>query len=299
MAGKKEMVRERREAERSEMLRQNEDIIVTKYNEGEAAFRAVGQALRTIRDKKLFEVGEKYESFDRYLTERVGSDFGIAKRLAQDWIADGDIRARFPDDQWCVNHRDNLSQRSVKQLGRLAPSKDGNPKHPDYGHLGRGKIARVLQRAAAVAEKAGVKEVTSDHVREAVDEVLGVDGPHADHDPVKDLTKRVKDADFTLQHMVVVFLKFKMEDWLGYDKEHGGDTLDSLVDRVETLGGHLRGIQRMLDAEGVGEGEDQGEDQDEGEDQEPAATDARPQLQICYQGTGAAQEPAAPEPAGT
>src|SRR6516165_627391 len=67
-----------------------------QIRENYEAFVKTGFALMEIRDEKLhLEAG--FDSWDRYLKERVGNEFGIEMRQAQKFIACAQIRPKLPD----------------------------------------------------------------------------------------------------------------------------------------------------------------------------------------------------------
>jgi hypothetical protein len=161
---------------RTQRLRELEAVIRKNIE----AFVTTGSSLMEIRDDHLFkEAG--FATWDAYLKKRVGRDFGIERRQALILIACSQIRSKVPDSSR-TRVRENApaggeewSRKELLELGRLAPKSKDHDQRRDYSELRRSDVARVVQKASALAEQTNGGKITVGIVRKAVDEDLGID----------------------------------------------------------------------------------------------------------------------------
>jgi hypothetical protein len=150
-----------------------------EIRQGFEAFVRTGFALKEIRDEELFkEAG--FATWDAYLKDRVGQEFGIERAHAYRLILCAQVRERVPDP---VSPRgdapggegDGWSQKELLQFARLAPKKKG-PEGASYdvGRLNKRDAERVVQSVKEHCEQTGEKRTVA-VVRKAVDEELGID----------------------------------------------------------------------------------------------------------------------------
>lgn len=129
------------------MLQDYETII----EQGEKTVIEVGQALLAINRARLYR--GQYRSFQEYCTER----WGFGRRRAYDLMKASEIA-----DELCANgaqHRSNLNERQLRAVAKLS---------------GTDERIKALGRAKEIA---GKKKVSSRHIEEAVNEILGIDKP--------------------------------------------------------------------------------------------------------------------------
>ena len=122
---------------------------------------AIGAILLEIRDQELWR--PNYASWNEYLKTRARELVGKSFTQASNLIQAAEIQKRLPEPI----QKTVLNVSCLKELGRLAPSSDGNPKHRDYSRLRKADVLRVLKDAGAAP--------TASKLRKAVDTDLGFD----------------------------------------------------------------------------------------------------------------------------
>jgi hypothetical protein len=168
---------------RAEQLREREDRIRANVRVGMAAAYQIGDDLLWIRDDHLYEQAG-FETWDAYLKGRGSVEFGIGRAHAYRFMKLAQIRAKLPEPSSPAGDENELSQIALLELGRLAPKSDDHAQRPDYDRLDRRDVARVLKRAARLAEEEGKDGIPVAVVRKAVDEELGVKrGPAPKSEP--------------------------------------------------------------------------------------------------------------------
>jgi hypothetical protein len=160
---------------RTQRLRTLESQIRKDYE----AFVATGFALMEIRDDRLYEE-DGYETWDAYLKDRVGAQFGIEQTQAFQLVACAQIRTKLPDINFGVpklnsgKDRPEWTQAAVYAFGRLAPKNEDRPGHPpDYDALRKKDVERVARKVIAHCEREETRP-TATIVRKYVDEELGI-----------------------------------------------------------------------------------------------------------------------------
>lgn len=134
-------------------------------------FVETGNALKEIRDDELYRA-DGFDTWEQYLKQRVGEDFGIEKVQALGLIQAAIIRPKLPDPKTIfgkVNIGDTQPEWKptvVKEFARLAPPKEnavGRP-GPDVSQLRKQDVQRVAKAAVEIAKEQG-KPVTAAIVR--------------------------------------------------------------------------------------------------------------------------------------
>jgi hypothetical protein len=134
----------------------------------------VGSKLIQIRDDELYEEAG-FPTWDRYLTKRVGEQFGIERAQAYNLIACAQVRGKLAEiSSSTLDERKGWSQRELLELARLAPVSDAHGQPRDLDNLDPDVLGRVVRKVLRHCEKEGVKH-TSALVRRFVDEKLGID----------------------------------------------------------------------------------------------------------------------------
>ena len=156
-------------ANRKQRLRTLENQIRKNYE----TFVATGNALKEIRDDELYRENG-YETWDAYLKQRVGEEFGIEKSHVYRLIQCSTIRTKLPDPFSPTGEKAEWSQKAVNEFARLADVTEerGNPR--DVSSLRKQDVSRVAKEAIKIAKEQD-KPVTAAIVRQAVDADLGVD----------------------------------------------------------------------------------------------------------------------------
>ena len=139
-------------------------------------FVETGNALKEIRDDRLYEE-DGFETWDAYLKQRVGEDFGIEKTQVQRLINAAIIRPKLPDAKMLNPHvgrdKPEWSQRAVNEFERLAPPDPEHSQRRDLSALRKQDVQRVAKAAVEIA-KEQCKPVTAAIVRMAVNAELGI-----------------------------------------------------------------------------------------------------------------------------
>jgi len=144
----------------------------------------IGRYLCEIRDEELW--GESHESWNQYLKDMAEELVGKSFTQAASLIQAAEISKRIPQSI-SPDVRTNITASAITELGRLAPKVgkiDERGTEKDYSKISTQDIARVLKRAAEIADS----EVPSVRdVRKAVDIELGIDRkPKQDAEPKHD-----------------------------------------------------------------------------------------------------------------
>jgi hypothetical protein len=222
---------------------------------------AIGVLLREIRDDELYrDLG--FDTWERYLRERVGADLGIEKSQANYLIACAQVRTKLPDELTTAvvsgengDTKSEVPQRVLREFARLAPmTEDGQRRN--YDRLDRHDVQRVAKKVVAEAEQAGTK-VTSSLVRKVVDAELGTDRrpkPEPEPEPptmVEGVYRLAKDIAY-------VVWKFREsagpDEWqhLGKEEQHGAlraiwEAVDSLTDMLAQAGARPPSTKQLLE----------------------------------------------------
>jgi hypothetical protein len=181
--------------ERLKRLRTLEAEIRKHYE----AYVQTGFALKEIRDDFLYKE-DGFTSWENYLRERVGEQFGIEKTQANKLIACAQIREKMPDNPGSMNtaavNGQPWSQNAVHELARLAPKDEGNY---NFDKLRERDVERVAKKAVEEAREQGLEMPTAPIVRRIVDEELGIDRA-ANDECARELEKRREEEVRPLLH---------------------------------------------------------------------------------------------------
>lgn len=140
-------------------------------------FVETGNALKEIRDDELYRE-DGFDTWDAYLKDRVGQDFGIEATYARNLISAATIRPKLPDPKIlqhnCVgDEKPEWKPSVVKEFERLAPPDPDHAQRRDLSSLRKQDVQRVAKAAVEIAKEVG-KPVTAAIVRKAVDAELGI-----------------------------------------------------------------------------------------------------------------------------
>lgn len=141
------------------------------------AFVETGNALKEIRDDELYKE-DGFETWDAYLKQRVGADFGIEKSQVYHLITASTIRPKLPDPKILPSsdrsdEKTEWSPKVVNEFARLAPQDPEHSQRRDLTALRKQDVQRVAKAAVEIAKEQG-KPVTAAIVREAVNADLGI-----------------------------------------------------------------------------------------------------------------------------
>jgi len=138
------------------------------------AFVQTGFALKEIRDDELYKE-DGFSTWDAYLKDRVGEEFGIEQAQAWNLIRCAQVRTKLPNLQHAVDSREAWSQRELLEFSRLAPRAEGQPGQPyDFDRLKKKDVERVARKVIEHCERQGTPP-TAPIVRQFVDAELGID----------------------------------------------------------------------------------------------------------------------------
>lgn len=162
---------------RKQRLRTLENQIRKNYE----AFVQTGFALKEIRDDRLYEE-DGFESWQRYLKERVGQDFEIEEAQVRRLIVCAQVRIKLPDLSSNLSRLEDKTgsklewgPRQVLEFARLAPKDESAHGQPfDLDNLNKRDVERVAKKVIDHCEEEQTKP-TSTIVRKFVDEELGID----------------------------------------------------------------------------------------------------------------------------
>lgn len=139
-------------------------------------FVETGNALKEIRDDELFKE-DRFDTWDAYLKQRVGQDFGIEATQVRNLINAAMIRPKLPDPKILqhsgVGESTEWKPKLVKEFERLAPQDPEHAQRRDLTALRKQDVQRVAKAAVEIAKEQG-KPVTAAIVREAVNADLGI-----------------------------------------------------------------------------------------------------------------------------
>src|SRR5262245_21301728 len=122
---------------RKQRLRTLENQIRKDYE----AFVATGFALKEIRDDRLYEE-DGYATWDAYLKEQVGMNFGIEKTYANRLISAAQIRTKLPELSGTTVSNKSWAVSAVNAFGRLAPQDEDHEQRRDYDRLNKRDVER-------------------------------------------------------------------------------------------------------------------------------------------------------------
>jgi hypothetical protein len=149
-----------------------------QVRQGIKVFAETGFALKKIRDDRLYrEAG--FETWDAYLKERVGNEFGIEERHARSLISCAQIRQCLPERIGSALPKDgkpakDWSQREILEFARLAPKKDEPGQPRDLDKLDPRAVKRVADKVLEQCRQEG-KDCNSSVVRQVVNKELGIE----------------------------------------------------------------------------------------------------------------------------
>lgn len=141
-------------------------------------FVETGNVLKEIRDDELYRE-DGFDSWEQYLKQRVGEQFGIEKVQALGLIQAAIIRPKLPaavvhHGEQSASEKPEWSIKAVKEFARLAPQiKDAPGKPRDVQSLLKEDVKRVAKAAVEIAKKQ-CRPVTAAIVRMAVNADLGI-----------------------------------------------------------------------------------------------------------------------------
>lgn len=126
-------------------------------------FVETGNALKEIRDDELYKE-DGFDTWDAYLKQRVGQDFGIEQRQAQILINASVVRMKLPDAKILPHHgareeKPEWSIKAVTEFTRLAPPDREHAQRRDLTALRKQDVQRVAKAAVEIAKEQG-KPVT-------------------------------------------------------------------------------------------------------------------------------------------
>lgn len=159
-------------SDRKQRLRTLENNIRSNYEK----FVSTGNALKEIRDDELYRE-DGFETWEAYLSKRVGEVFGIEATQVRTLINAATIRPKLPDPKILqhsgVGESTEWKPKVVKEFERLAPQDPEHAQRRDLNSLRKQDVQRVAKAAVEIAKEQG-KPVTAAIVRQAVDKDLGV-----------------------------------------------------------------------------------------------------------------------------
>lgn len=140
-------------------------------------FVETGNALKEIRDDELFKE-DGFDTWDAYLKQRVGEDFGIEGSYAVRLINAAIVRPKLPDpkilpDKCPGDEKPAWKPSVVREFERLAPQDPEHAQRRDLTALRKQDVQRVAKAAVEIAKEQG-KPVTAAIVRQAVNADLGI-----------------------------------------------------------------------------------------------------------------------------
>jgi hypothetical protein len=124
-------------------------------------FVETGNALKEIRDDELYRE-DGFDTWDAYLRDRVGLDFGIEATQVRNLINAATIRPKLPDPK-ILQHSGvggaEWKPKVVKEFERLAPPDPEHAQRRDLSGLRKQDVQRVAKAAVEIAKELG-KPVT-------------------------------------------------------------------------------------------------------------------------------------------
>ncbi len=210
------------------------------------AFVETGNALKEIRDDELYKE-DGFGSWDAYLKERVGYDFGIERQQVLNLIAAAAIRPKLPDPKILPNAVGNSpvewKPTIVKEFARLAvedTTKPGSPR--DLQSLRKQDVQRVAKAAVEIAKEQG-KPVTANIVRQAVNAELGIKPEKREPAPKQDygidLPVYLKQKIGQIEGIIELLADVPADGWKLLEKSE-----PRLAERLATVCDELAGLLR-------------------------------------------------------
>jgi hypothetical protein len=208
-------------------------------------FVDTGNALKEIRDDELYRE-DGFDSWEQYLKQRVGEQFGIEKVQALGLIQAAVIRPKLPA---AVVHHGEQSQsekpewsiRAVKEFARLAPQIEDAPGKPrDVQSLRKQDVQRVAKAAVEIAKEQG-KPVTAAIVREAVNADLGIKPEKREPAPKRDfgidLPVYLKQKIGQIEGIIELLVDVPADGWKQLEKSdpHLAERLATACDQLAEL----------------------------------------------------------------
>ncbi len=208
-------------------------------------FVETGNALKEIRDEELYRE-DGFETWDAYLKNRVGEDFGIEKSHVYRLITAATIRPKLPDPKSLPNlGKDQPAEWKpsvVKEFERLAPideEKHGQPR--DLSRLRQQDLHRVAKAAVELAKQKG-KSLTAAIAREAVNNELGIERKPIERVPEPtgiDLPVYLTQKIGQIEGIIELLADVPADGWKLLDKLH-----PQLVKRLATVCDQLAELLR-------------------------------------------------------
>lgn len=231
-------------SDRKQRLRTLENNIRSNYEK----FVSTGNALKEIRDDRLYEA-DGFPTWDAYLKQRVGEDFGIEARQVYTLIQASTLRPKLPDlpkglHRGAESEPTQWSQKAVAEFARLAPeATTERGKIRDVASLRKQDVQRVAKRAVEKAKELG-KPVTAAIVREAVNEDLGIKPkPQSKPEPKQDfgidLPVYLKNKIGQLEGIIELLAEVPADGWKQLEKSE-----PQLAERLATVCDQLAALLR-------------------------------------------------------
>lgn len=228
-------------SEKLQRLRTLENSIRSNFEK----FVETGVALKEIRDDELYR-GDGFATWDAYLKQRVGEEFGIERRQAYNLINAAIIRPKLPEPK--LVHKSAHDEKPVwkpsvvQEFARLAPEDTTKPGHPrDLASLRKSHVQQVAKAAIEIAKERG-KALTAEIVREAVDANLGIAKKKRAPKPEPagiDLPDYLRQKIGQLNGIIENLATVPGDGWTRLEKNHPGLALE-LADVCDSLAELLR-----------------------------------------------------------
>lgn len=224
--------------DRKQRLRTLENSIRKAADQIQKNGLEIGQYLLEIRDDHLWK--DDYESWNAYLKEMADKLVGKSWASSIKLIQAAEVEKRLPTR---LNvESSGLEANHLSELSRLAPQKpkdDGRGMEKDYSNLKKQDIARVLKRAAEIAdsETPSVRDV-----RKAVDIELGIDRTIKNEDPMPtgiDLPVYLRQKIGQIEGIIELLADVPADGWKLLEKSE-----PRLAERLATVCDELAGLLR-------------------------------------------------------
>jgi hypothetical protein len=102
-----------------------------------------------------------FSTWDRYLKDRVGRDFGIERTQAKKLIVCAQIRRKIPDLSATPVAESGWSQVAILEFARLAPKSEEHEQRRDFDQLDKRDVARVAKKVIDKVEQEEGAKLTS------------------------------------------------------------------------------------------------------------------------------------------
>jgi len=235
-------------ATRKQRLRTLENQIRKNYEQ----FVHTGFALKEIRDDELYKE-DGFDTWEQYLKDRVGEQFGIERTQAFQLILCAQVRPKLPAPLSAAPDNDDgkkpeWTQSVVKEFARLAPKADAKGAPYDIDRLKKNDVERVANKAIKHCEEKGVK-LTSAVVKRFVDQDLGIPEQKAkvkaetakkQTDP--NLHVYMRDYTGSIEGMREALEAIPRGGWKWLREEHPG-LIKRLVKACDSLASFLREVE--------------------------------------------------------